>query len=167
MVVRNPYQRAVSSFFKALHEPLITGRDLALGADPSRVTFRQFVTRLHAVDLWTCDAHLRLQTANDCWSPDVGVDQVIRLERLQEQFGSTCARLGLPPVSRRLNARRRLHDEPVQDLADQSHAALVALLRSRGLPPSEDFYDADLKRKVAALYAPDLEALGYRDPVDG
>lgn len=80
------------------------------------------------------------------WSPQVdwisldgkiAVDRILRLERLAEDFPILCKDVGLPPV--KLPCRnRRLH----------WHYSW--------------YYDAETRDRVAAYYAKDIEAFGYR-----
>ncbi|MCM2255434.1 MAG: glycosyltransferase [Vicinamibacteria bacterium] len=172
VVVRNPLLRLVSSYFATLGDPVVQremrASGLSLGVDPGAVTFRRFVELLEAVDLDECDAHVRRQLTNDCWHRSVGVDHVVRLERLTPDFDALCERLGLPPVRRALGVRpKRPREDAAHPSADVPYRELMAALRAgRGLPANEQFYDDVLVQRASALYADDLRVLGYQGPRD-
>lgn len=176
VVVRNPYRRLVSSYFVAMGSSNVmvdlVSRGLAFGGDPSRMTFRGFVAALARVDLDQCDAHVRRQITNDCWRPEVGVDEIIRLENLAAGLGVFSERLGLPPVQGALYARKKRPlgtKDSERNYADVAYSEIVEeSLDSEvfGHPSDEQFYDDDVVKTARDLYRDDFRVLGYEDSPD-
>lgn len=135
-VVRNPYERLVSNYFwqraKSRAPVSFKGFVKALIEDPS-VLPKQ--CQLHAIPQmhWITDE-----------AGELIVDQIIRLENIDQELRSTMRRLGLPePVLGRSN--------------ETSHAHY------------SNYYDDALRSGVQKLYQADIDFLGYqfedhRDP---
>ena len=101
--------------------------------DFSGSEFRDFVGYVERCDLRGGDRHYRLQSV---LVPVDTVDFVGRFESFERDARLVCTRLGLPVVE--LPHRNR-----------SGHRHYV------------EYYDATLRRRVAALYAQDIETFGY------
>jgi chondroitin 4-sulfotransferase 11 len=133
-LVRNPWDLVVSSyeFFQVRHSTGLAFRDFVLSsADPSR----------RARDGWTHASWWREggRCQLDWLSDDRGellVDFIGRFERLAEDFAEICRRLSIP--SRPLPHESRMR---------------------RG--PYAGYYDEETRRRVAEIFARDVERFGY------
>jgi len=166
-VVRHPLTRAVSSFLHVVRDgydieraSAFFGRPLGLG---SGISFREWVTYLEHEDLRDCNIHHRLQAHEAELEGLVRPGVIIRLEegsapfeRLEEEWGLPRAdHEGLQPSHH--HTRRRTDD-------DRFYGDEIAALGPEfdgELPPTENFYDDDLRRRVTALYREDFERYGY------
>jgi hypothetical protein len=165
-VVRNPFERAVSSFIHAyrtgyddraisevLKRPLDRGH---------RFSFRDFVTFLERSDLYACNPHHRVQV-----SPverrvlfRIRPRQIIKIENdlaktlneLERSLGLPVSDMTNPLFASEHHTHRVIHQELAADLA---------LLPRDGLPPASMFYDDDLRHRIARLYAEDFAYYGY------
>lgn len=165
-IVRNPFERAVSSFLHAYrhgYEDAALARLLARPVDrQNRFSFREFVRHLENLDLTRCNLHHRVQATPLERHVFFGLhpQQVIRIEDgLEPALNEIEARFGLPrtdfgnPVFRSGHHTARIPwNGGAADLCDLSIHAL---------PPATAFYDEALARAVARLYAEDFARYGY------
>ncbi len=171
-IVRNPFERAVSSFVHAYRHGY---EDSALAAalgrpvdKEQRFSFREFVHYLGEIDLTRCNLHHRMQVTSLERHVLFGIKphQIIRIEDgLEAALGEIERRFGLPPT-----------DFTHPDLRSSHHTTRVAAdgsaadrrdLSARSLPPAAAFYDGDLVARVARLYAEDFSRYGYAPILPG
>ena len=166
-VIRNPYNRAVSSFKQVLlgYEHLAEG--LRLSIAEQGLSFAEFLDYLLVSDIANSDAHLRQQ-----WHPiedHVSLYRVINLDKVSllpalDQFES---QLGLTPV--KSEAREDLLAEWKRDSSRYQKSLKgsnedCSVVRFRRRRPSEHFpsYEAFLnpatRRKIERIYAKDFAA---------
>jgi hypothetical protein len=167
-VVRNPFDRAVSSYFHAYrhgYEDLHLSSALGRPVDPAqRFSFREFVHFLDRVDITRCNLHHRVQATSLERHVLFGVKphRIIKIEDgLEAALGQVERQYGLPPTDFS-NPVFRSHHHTSRIAAD----GLAADRRDwspRHLPPAAAFYDDDLVARVARLYAEDFRRYGY-DP---
>lgn len=99
-IVRNPYTRAISSWYLILVSSKqwnANKQKLPNVYDNRRLTIREFFDFLDTEDLETCNIHWRLQTANGWWTnkaPDVNLIRTDKLneflESLNKEFSLKC-----------------------------------------------------------------------------
>ncbi len=130
--VRNPWDRLVSCW---------TDKVTKLNyfkfpeADLQKLQrFDAFVEFVGGLDVTTCDRHLRLQSR----LIDLGqIDHLGRMETFEEDFRCVCRRLNI-----------------------QQHP--IETRNASGKRPYETYYNDDLHKKVARIYAQDIQIFGYR-----
>lgn len=165
-VVRNPFERAVSSFVHAhrhQYEDIALQEMLGRPVDRHhRFSFREFVALLERSNLNRCNPHHRLQSTPVERHVLFGV-KPHRIVKIEEG------------LERALNEIERVCNLPVTDLTkpvfrSQHHTSRLATselvadhrdFRERALPPAAAFYDEDLAARIAQLYAEDFERYGY------
>ena len=141
-IVRNPYTRVISGWRKVLlcqpgSEPIyqaIKGRLPDFGRK-DLVTLPEFVTFLAGQDLRTCDAHWSFQTSH-AFMEAIDFNLVGKVENMDELMDRFSRHLGHPD-------------------------ALAAERKNVSEGNSAGRYDAELARRVHALYAVDFARLGY------
>jgi hypothetical protein len=170
--VRDPYERAVSSYIHALRAgyadaPIATflGRSVA---ESQRYTFREFVGFLESDSLTAerCDPHHKRQVHQVERLGLVTPSHVIRVEE---------ARDGVPRLERQLELKATSYDELRPSTHHTVRASRAAPCADRSdwpadgrrqrieFPATHFFYDPPLLARVRALYLGDFEAYGY-DP---
>jgi hypothetical protein len=163
--VRNPFERAVSSYLHASkhgYEDAALARFLGRSIRPKqRFSFREFVRYLETRDLRSCNLHHRLQIHPLEESSLVAWSHLVKIEESAARLPVIEAELGLPfsDIGRLATSghhtRRIAHEtfcgDEVFSFSDGTAEA----------PPSRAFYDRDIERAVAELYRPDFEAYGY------
>jgi hypothetical protein len=165
-VVRNPYERAVSSFIHAHRygyedQPLsdMLGRPVD---KHRRFSFREFVQYLEQIDLTICNTHHRRQSSPLERHVLFGLkpNRIIRIEDgLEQALGEVERQFGLPPsdfsnpIFRSWHhTSRRPSEGPAADRMD---------IQPQNTPPAAAFYDDDLTQRVARLYDEDFVRYGY------
>jgi hypothetical protein len=165
-IVRDPFDRAVSSYIHAYR----TGYDDEAIAKTiqrpltyrERFSFREFVTFLERNDLRSCNPHHRVQVTPAERRVLFGIRprRIIKIEQgLNSALGELERSLGLPATD---------FTDPVFSsehhtvrVSQHGPAADLVHLSRRALPPANTFYDDDLRRRVARLYAEDIRQYGY------
>ena len=127
-IVRNPWARVVS-WFKNVREDALQAESLGL---PRTVTFPQFVEALDT--MWAMQSQLHWIRGADGQMP---LDFVGRYERLREDFGHICDRLGVP----RHHLRQRAGSDDRR--------------------PYTEFYDDATRSAVGCRYAEEIDLFGY------
>jgi len=165
-VVRDPLDRAVSSYLHAYHtrydDEAISKFIQRPLARRQRFSFREFVAYLEQSDLRYCNPHHRVQVAPIERHVLFGTKprKIIKIEQgLTSALGDLERSLGLPATdfankvfgSEHHTVRTYQHGPA----ADLTHFSLKAV------PPASMFYDDDLSAKVARLYAEDFRHYGY------
>lgn len=175
VVVRDPIDRAVSSYLHVVNNPRDSQWDVVKQKTPPGVgkhdlTFRQWVDYLETEDLDTCHIIWRRQSALSCWTR--GVDDVVRLEDMNDYLLAMNERFGLsakptfnsvtvPPREmvhyRRLGFLERCFaDTPFRDLLRYKGKAWF-----ERFPHYSQFYDQALLRRVRDLYAEDIRIFAH------
>jgi hypothetical protein len=169
--VRNPYERAVSSYVHAIRTGYDDARIAAFLGRPVhgrvRYSFREFIAYLESMSLNTrhCNPHHKVQVHEAerlGFVPTriVRVEEapsvMPRLEREWDLVATDYAKLAYSPHY----AKRQTDVELCADRADWPGRSEA---RIRGFPATPAFYDDSLTDRVRRLYRVDFEAYGY-DP---
>jgi hypothetical protein len=168
-VVRDPYDRAASSFRHAIRARRIMPAIAEHLGDPKIATrgmsFEQFMTFLESVDITTCDPHFRLQRhpIEDLLPIDYLIN--ISTEDLNGRLREIERDLGLPPPGEvmtrwlaELSHRKRPHREfaVTPDLHSRRFTKRQA---ARGPWPSHDaLLTPAIRERLKRLYAADIAA---------
>ena len=165
-IVRNPFERAVSSFIHAYRHGYEDAALAALLGRPvdtqRRFSFREFVQFLEGIDLMRCNLHHRLQVTPLELHVLFGLrpHQIIRIEDgLESALAGIERQFGLPPTDFSQPAFRSSHH--TARVASSTAAADQIELSIHHLPAAAAFYDADLAARIGRLYAEDFERYGY------
>lgn len=145
-VVRNPYHRVISGFFRYL--------DIFKEKRPPE-SFHDFLTRLKDTDLLTCDRHWRRQATED--APDY-YDKVIKIENFAEGVKEINQQLGTSFDSG-FTSWHHLRKEGSKEFCGR--LKFDATVQIKTIPDYEHFYDAEIRRLVNELYAIDFETYQY------
>ena len=167
-VVRDPFERAVSSFrhvlgMRPLREKVskLSGIDIANDG----MSFAQFLDFLDDCDLTTCDAHYGLQ--HHPIENRVPVSHLINVstENLFARLNEVEADLGLPrtdfaSLSWIHQTEHYRHKFPnATDIGDPFTARLKPRAATRGpWPPNSTFLTAEAREHIADLYRVDLQS---------
>jgi hypothetical protein len=156
-VVRNPYDRAVSSYITVARDLAKEFAD-AVGTEESDLSFRQFLALLERIDLSACNPHYRKQV-RPYEEEDVRFDAIVHLERLGEDLSELTRRHGIPldPTGLTSDHHFRRSDRVMPGAAD----APWSVLTETTIPAYASFYDADTRQRVEALYGADFAHYGY------
>jgi len=170
--VRNPYERAVSSYLHALR----TGYDDAkieafLGRqlnDGQRFSFREFIAFLEADSLSAqrCDPHHKLQVHPLERLGLARPDTVVRVEEARRALPRLERRLGLGTThydELRHSHHHTLRSPRASPCADRRRWPSATKGDRLPFPNTHFFYDRSLLLRVRGLYRADFEAYGY-DP---
>jgi hypothetical protein len=169
-IIRNPYNRTVSSYRHALahgYEDDKIAEVLGVSVAKDGLSFDEFLVYLSAIDVGACDNHHRQQ-----WHPleaHVTLTKVINLDEddLLPALESFASEIGLRPMTEEMRAlmladweheSRRHHKG-----RDAEHAGVSAIRFTRGQgseswPEYDAFLTNDTRRKIEQIYAKDFEA---------
>lgn len=154
-VVRNPYDRAVSSFFAAMRNPEVRA---GLPVKVSDLSFRQFVDALVHLDIRNCDSHFKLQ-------------KLPAEDLIPRCFNAYCQlellHTGIDDINRRTGAGFSF-----TDLSSTHHLIRKPELQvpvmdwpwsrfDAGIPANRYFYDRECRDKIFHIYRQDFKAYGY------
>lgn len=141
VIVRNPYSRVLSAFLNKSSSTKIRRRHGTFEA--TREGFGNFLRFLEEGGL-SADSHWDLQTRHMLLPPEA-YDGIVRFENLREEMLAFLARQGLEP---RPGSLEEIYPS-ARGKATDATAKLDA------------FYTPESRDRVARLFAPDFEALGY------
>jgi hypothetical protein len=163
--VRNPFDRAVSSYVHAVRTGY-ADKEVAhfLGRELSRqktFSFREFVEYLGSTSLRTCNPHHRLQLHELEAEGLVRVDHVVQVEHGRQQVPALEASLGLKATDLDRLMTSTHHATRVASERFVGDDRLVLGRDSASVAPTRNFYDDALAARVATLYATDFAAYGY------
>lgn len=164
--VRNPYERAVSSYIHVLKHPRLVDHLLARPDDPPAEmwSFNDFLDRLSDINLFASNPHYMPQT----WTLERSVfrfDRVIKIEHMHDELALVEKDFGRNLVIDDSILKSRHHTK-----RDESHQFFCGEhsfsdLLETGLPPSDNFYSAEIIKKIQRLYKRDVAVLGYPTPM--
>jgi hypothetical protein len=168
-VVRDPYDRAASSFRHVLRIPF-ADRDIARASGhrdmPDKgLSFAQFLDFLENSDLVRCDMHYALQRhpIEDKLKPHYLIN--VSKEDLFKRLNGIEADLGLEQTDLQSMAwvqRLRRHNRPKAKLASSSDLYTRPLTREQATvgpwPDSSALLTPEARARIAKLYAVDIEA---------
>ena len=174
-VVRNPYERIISSFRWAVGTPNdFSKRMMAKYKLQSkeelldRVTFLDFVRFLEGENIfgYYTNPHWGGQTDPSYWKL---IDHVIHLEDFEEELSQVCGLLGVDPenpyLHAKCNARRRTDKDFDSTLETLTWSQLIELFKNQdGVPtwPHYKFFmPPTVKARVDKIYKRDIQLLGY------
>lgn len=167
--VRNPWSRLVSAYTqKFLHrahhpdspsrpvvESVCTVKSRPIDYDAA-ITFREFAEFIAAApDAASLDYHWRPQ---HLYISNVNVDFVGKIENMQADFESICARLGVREQFLFSTLRQKYNEAAGEIVADRPAVELRAMSE---LPNYRSFYTPDLIELVGKAYAEDIRRFGY------
>jgi len=178
-LVRNPYDRAVSSFlamFEHTREaerspwgiaPIAAARKLSgkpIGDVPA-LTFRDFLRYLvkTSTERGAITAHIARQ---HLLGEDRRIDRILKLEKFAEEMGRIEAEFGLTPSPKEVIANRyNQQSRPMLDGQQQCSITDMEFtprqVREGQFPPYAAFYDDEARQLVRQCYAADFDAYGY------
>lgn len=167
LVVRNPFDRAVSSYLHTVNYPGESQQQLIrqhLGEDttPMNLSFRGFVRFLQHADFDSAASIWRRQSSLSCWERG-GVDDLVRLERMNEYLLALNRRYGFRHAPTYNSVTVPEGEQVVRhggaNVADVPFCDLLAYRKDssfQSFPEYGQFYDQQLRQDVATLYAEDL-----------
>lgn len=163
--VRNPYERAVSSYIHVLKHGRLADHLLARPDDPPAKmwSFNDFLDRLFDINLFASNDHYMPQT----WMLERSVfrfDRVIKIEHMHDELALVEKDFGRRLVidDRILKSRHHTHRDESHQFFCGDHS--FSDLLETGLPPSDNFYSAEIIKKIERLYKRDVSVLGYPAP---
>lgn len=170
--VRNPFSRAVSSFFHVLmltenNDPrmsVVKEQTLKIFFPTSRnsLSFRQFIEVLNNIDLNQIDTHIRHQ-----FHPfETELKNPINIIKIEE------SKHELPKLETKLNLK--LSD--INQFKNSFHHKNTSLdsfeftgdqmfKNTKNVPPYRCFYDDELIKKVSSIYASDFKEYKYSNSI--
>jgi hypothetical protein len=172
VVSRDPYLRAVSSYYGVLVSPTDSLWSSVQGRRPDadelrRLTFAEFLDFLEEEDLQTCNLHWRLQSANRWWRMHAKVE-IFRVETLEEQLTALGREFGMEvPILKEASAPRFAGDLTGVDIPHLTKPEIERLVgwdEERGMlkfPEPHTFLVPECTDRLTRIYAQDIEALGY------
>jgi hypothetical protein len=165
--VRNPFDRAVSSYVHAVRRGYenarlakFLGRPVGEGQGYS---FREFVRYLGTLNLEGCDPHHRLQEHPLEREGLVRPTHVIKIEESRTSLPRLEQELGLPVSDFEYVLASHHHTTRDQTTGFCGDHPFLLGTEAGIVPENRWFYDAELRARVAELYRADFAACGY-DP---
>ncbi|WP_349409988.1 sulfotransferase family 2 domain-containing protein [Pseudalkalibacillus sp. SCS-8] len=160
-LVRNPYTRAVSSYFHTLRTPRILNR-LAPGMDQG-LSFKQFLYRVRnkGVERGNIDGHMIQQYLD---GEEMFIKNVIQLEEFTPSIKKIEKTYQLNPSPLDEIIRSPHHVTEKMNSRDNRNFAnmrLTSMSFYQSLPPYENFYDQDTMNLVRTIYQKDFIQYGY------
>lgn len=177
VVVRNPFERAISSYLHVVNHTLdgqfnIVKPYVPDGVGKHDLTFRQWVRYLEQIDLDTSHILWRRQSALSCWTR--GVDDIVKLDSMndyllemnhrfdltaQPTFNSVTVPKSEMRVIKGWFRRRKLFaDVPFRALLEFKGKA-----HFKSFPDYSLFYDSELRSAVEDLYRDDIAIFARAD----
>jgi hypothetical protein len=162
-IVRNPYQRVVSSYihtmkYPAMHE-IIKEKLWGWNAD---ISFNKFVRFLEKIDIHNCDPHYRLQKKFFEYRDDLNYNLIVKLEDLAAGVDKVNVLAG---VNFNLDGLTSGHHILKSDEVDKSVSSTKWSRIRDSIPSYEHFYTKELYERVFNIYKDDFLAYGY-DPAN-
>lgn len=161
-LVRNPFDRATSSYIHALRcgyedagLQAFLGRPVDAG---NGFSFREFLAYLETLDLRMCDVHHLLQLHGLIEDGLLTPTWTVKLEEAMTRLPEIERELGLSPAplaELRRSSHHTIRNEDPGPVTDQ------VFHRKSHFPDAPAFYDEVSIETVARLYAPDFAAFGY------
>jgi hypothetical protein len=170
VITRNPYTRAISSYYlilvnKQWHEIKLKRPEYD---DDRRMTIGEFFDFLDTEDLETCNIHWRLQTSKSCWVLGAESPEIIRMETLTEKLNNLSDEFNLKlPVKLASVTPKYVGSMDGLDLFNMTRADFLRAMgkdprNGKILFPSLDiFLSSDIFVRIEKLYGRDIESLGY------
>lgn len=168
-VIRDPYDRAVSSYRHGLRTRLAT-RVIApvmkeLDLDKNGLSFDEFLTFLERSDLQSCNPHFRYQ--RHPIEDVLPVDHLVNISthNMFAHLAEVASALSLPPASPRMQEwvnEMRIHDRPSAVLPDAPNLAANRFSRRQAAegpwPKSSSFLTPQSRDRLKKLYAVDIRS---------
>ena len=169
-IIRNPYNRTVSSYRHALghgYEDEKIQDVLGIAVADRGLSFNEFLDYLSKIDIATCDNHHMQQ-----WHPlegHVSLTKVINLDKgaLLPALDAFASDIGLPPMKAEMrdlmladweHESRRHHTAPNTDSAGVPDIRFLRTQGSDSWPSYEAFLTGETRRKIEQIYAKDFAA---------
>ncbi|MEA2986406.1 MAG: hypothetical protein QOD94_2660 [Alphaproteobacteria bacterium] len=170
-IVRDPFERAVSSF-RHVQKGGLADKEItrALGRNDmstAGLSFSEFLDFLERCDLNTCDPHFRVQrhpledrlptrhlinaSTEDLFS---------RLNEVEADFNLPITEFGKLEWLQKINSKHRHVEAPAAPADAYNHRFNREAARNGSWPPYSAFLTADARERLARLYARDIEAYG-------
>ncbi len=170
VIVRDPFDRAVSSYLHAVNNPRDYQWDVIKPYFPEYtekhdLTFRQFVEFLHKDNLDRTTIIWRRQSVLSCW--ERGVDDVVLLENLNDYLILMNARFrldatpGFNSVTVFEKDKKKQCDNEYADVPFKELLKFKQKNRFTNFPDYSCFYDERLRQDIEELYKDDLRV--YRE----
>ncbi len=166
VVVRNPYDRAVSSYLHVVNNPadsqwVVVKPKLDHPMEKHDLTFREFARFLFKEDMDHAHTIWRRQSALSCWKR--GVNDIVTLKEMNQYLQKMNQRFGLQMPRLDNSVTVADFDESNETRSSWADVPFKELLRFkektrfRKFPRYEDFYDKELRDGVSGLYEEDIK----------
>lgn len=159
-LVRNPYKRAVSSYFAVLAVPSLL-EQIAPGK-PEGISFKQFLYRIRAIGVKRnkINPHISQQYSD---GEELIIDHYLKLENFTEELRSLEKMFGLKTAPlNRLSSSNHHNSQRMNLEVTNSYANInMKPFLLKDIPSYENFYDDETISIVKNLYADDFKKLGY------
>lgn len=164
-IVRNPFDRVVSSYIHTMLYPTAEIKAITGNQRPD-MTFREFLRAISTLDLSICNSHYQTQF-RPYEAEGVVFDHILHLERFAEDVAKANERSGLSLNPNGLSSHHHVKkDEALSSSAlDMKWSAL-----SGQIPRYSNFYDSgdgEAVRLVSRLYEKDFVSYGYPMEITG
>ncbi|WP_144701106.1 sulfotransferase family 2 domain-containing protein [Fictibacillus phosphorivorans] len=159
-LVRNPYKRAVSSYFAVLAVPSIL-EQIAPGR-PEGISFKQFLYRIRAIGVKRnkINPHIAQQYSD---GEEHIIDQYLKLENFSEELRAIEKKFDLKKAPLNQLSSSNHHNSQRMNLKVTNSYATRNMkpYLLKDIPSYEHFYDDETMQIVKNLYADDFKKLGY------
>lgn len=169
-VVRNPYNRVVSSYLTIMRQikerlPRVYNKNFEknkleikrlLDVEDVDISFRQFVDYLSLVDIRNCDNHYEQQ--RKAYEDRVKWDKLCKLETIKNDLLEVNKKAG---VQLRIADKTSVHHFRKNQNMKMNVSDIKWSNMKDNIPEYIHFYTPDLVYKVAEIYSEDFEAYQY------
>jgi len=164
-IVRNPYERVVSSYFQALAGAGSRGPiDSFLGRRTTKkktFSFAEFISYLESIDLNRCDPHQQAQLHPLEKYGVIKPSHIIDLKNMNKKLRDLEKELNLKEAPLE-EIQSRISHHTIRYKTDKFCGEEYFPGWETEYPIADDFYNEELRERVAALYKEDYEAYGFQ-----
>lgn len=169
-IVRNPYSRAVSSYFQLI-SMLSKENESALSfiqdLPKNKITFDVFVNLLMEKDIYTCNKHWRSQVHPLERIKAIKIDHIIDLSDAEKTLKEIEKAMGLKESKlgdlKKSNHHSKILPKQKNEYVGNKVFGIGDFLHR---PSYKYFYDEELCKKIEDIYKIDFETYGYEKSLD-
>jgi len=156
-VVRNPWQRAISSFIQICRYPVLPFPC----ARRQDMSFVDFLAVVRAINLDRCDIHVRRQWSNE--NVEQSLNRIVKIENWDEDIRKVSRETPLK-VDPWVGQQQFRHHVTKTSTGAGDPSSVPYRDLENAVPPYERFFTRQTTQMIREIYALDVESYGYDGP---